>query len=155
MIIDYTSASPIVAVQQLLTSGYAGGAWNGNGIFSSVAAASGTAIGYAESAEVFASFPATFSGQSVDDTAILLKHTFYGDANLDGTVNLIDFNRLAFNFGQSPRRWIHGNLDFDSDVDLIDFNRLASRFGSTGLSPEVRDELEERLLGPRDVVDVV
>ena len=60
------------------------------------------------------------------------KKTIY---NLDGTVNTVDFNKLAGNFGQSPRRWAHGNFDYDADVDVVDFNRLASNFGSGGLSP--------------------
>ena len=132
MIIDYAAASPIATVQARVTSGYAGGAWNGQGINSSTAAASGgaTAVGYAESGQIFTAFPATFAGQPVDATAILLKYTFYGDANLDGRVNLQDFNRLAGNFGQSPRRWSQGDFSYDGRVNLTDFNLLASRFGA-------------------------
>jgi hypothetical protein len=152
MIIDYATVSPVATVQARLASGYAGGAWNGQGINSSTAAAAGgaTAVGYAESNQVFSAFPATFAGQTVDATAVLLKYTFYGDANLDGSVNLQDFNRLAGNFGQSPRRWSQGNFDFDNDVDLADFNRLAARFGATGLAPHVNDELEDHLTGRHD-----
>ena len=137
MIWDYAGTSPVSGLQQLLTAGYNGGAWNGSGVMSSAAAATpGIGMGYAESAEVFANFPATFAGQSVDSTALLVKHTYYGDVNLDGRVNLLDFNRLTANFGQSPRRWSQGNFDFDNDVDLLDFNKLAGNFGAQGLGPE-------------------
>jgi hypothetical protein len=64
-----------------------------------------------------------------------VKYTFYGDANLDGNVTLQDFNRLAANFGQSPRRWSQGDFDFNNTVNLQDFNELAGNFGQTGLGP--------------------
>lgn len=135
-IIDYTGASPLASIQAQLTSGYNSGAWNGSGIMSSAAADPNTALGYAEATDLFSSFPATFSGQSVDNTAILLKHTFYGDTNLNGNVSLDDFDRLAANFGSTSAAWSQGNLDFDTDVDLMDFNLLAARFGLSGLGPD-------------------
>ena len=129
-VIDYTGSSPMAAVQQRLSSGFNGGAWNGLGIISSTAAArSDTGIGYAEASDLFSAFPATFRGQSIDDTAILLTHTFYGDADLNRAVNLDDFNRLAANFGATGRRWAHGDSNYDQNVNLDDFNRLASNFG--------------------------
>ena len=94
-----------------------------------------TALGYAEATDLFGSFPAAFAGQSVDSTAILIKHTFYGDVNLDGGVALDDFNRLAGNFGATSARWSQGNMDYDLDVDLDDFNLLATNFG-TSVGPD-------------------
>src|SRR4029079_1543096 len=91
IVIDYTGASPLNAIRALLTSGYNGGNWSGVGINSfsaSVNPQHNTALGYSESRTEFTSFPATFSGQSVDNTSILIKYTAYGDANLDGSVNL-------------------------------------------------------------------
>ncbi len=58
-----------------------------------------------------------------------------GDANHDGRVNLIDFNILAANFGQSPRNFTQGDFNYDSVVNLTDFNILASRFG-VSLAPQ-------------------
>jgi hypothetical protein len=102
----------------------------GNGITSSSAAAtSGHALGYGEASAVFSSFPATFQGQSVDNTSVLVRYTRYGDANLDANVNLLDFNRLAMNFGQSGRVWTDGDFNFDLSVNLLDFNLLAANFG--------------------------
>jgi hypothetical protein len=134
MILDYSGASPLPAIHGLLASGYNAGAWNGSGINSSVAAALiSTAVGFAEATDLFSTFPATFFGQSIDNTAILLKYTFYGDADLSGSVNLNDFNRVAANFGQSGRRWSQGDFDFTGNVNLLDFNRLAGNFGASGL----------------------
>ena len=84
--------------------------------------------GYAEATDLFTTFPATFSGQPVDNTAVLVKHTFFGDHDLNGNVNLTDFNKLAANFGQSNRRWIHGDNDYNLTINLADFNKLAATF---------------------------
>ncbi len=55
-----------------------------------------------------------------------------GDANFDGTVNLIDFNTLAANFGTtSGATWLAGDFTFDGIVNLNDFNVLAGNFGLT------------------------
>jgi hypothetical protein len=69
-------------------------------------------------------------GQEVDDTSVLLRYTRYGDANVDGLVNLADFNRLASNFGLAAgANWDQGDFNYDGIVNLADFNRLAANFG--------------------------
>jgi hypothetical protein len=52
-----------------------------------------------------------------------------GDANLDGTVNLGDFNRLASSFGSTSALWDDGDFNYDGIVNLADFNLLAANFG--------------------------
>lgn len=144
IIVNYSGSSPLTTLRNLIASGYNGGAWNGGGINSASAASStSTGLGIAESADLFTTFPATFSGQDVDNTSVLIKYTAYGDTNLDGTVNLADFNRLASNFGLAGRRWTDGDSDYDTDVDLADFNRLAANFGATGFRPTVDDLMSE------------
>jgi thermolabile hemolysin len=63
-----------------------------------------------------------------------------GDANLDGVVNLSDFNILAANFGQSGRTWLMADFNGDGLVNLVDFNILAAQFGvsagGAGVSPQ-------------------
>src|SRR5205823_749045 len=77
----------------------------------------------------------TFSGQAVDGTAILVKYTYYGDANLSGNVDTIDFNILTANFSKTPRIWSDADFDYSQTVDTIDFNQLAGNFSKTGLAP--------------------
>jgi hypothetical protein len=133
LILDYAgAASPFEQVRQLLQSGFDNGGWNGRGIATAHAGpASSRALGYAEATDVFSTFPATFAGQQVDGTSVLVRFTSYGDADLSGTVNLNDFNRLAANFGTSNRNWVHGDADYNRTVNLADFNRTAAAFGST------------------------
>jgi glucose/arabinose dehydrogenase len=52
-----------------------------------------------------------------------------GDANHDARVDLLDFNRVAGNFGASPRDFTQGDFNYDGIVNLLDFDLLAARFG--------------------------
>lgn len=132
MVVDYTASSPLNNIAALLSSGFAGGSWNGTGINSSIAAVTpNRAVGFAEATDLFTSFPTTFMGQTVDDTSILIRLTVAGDATLDGTVNSADFNVLASNFGSAGKRWSQGDFSFDAGVNSADFNILASNFGQS------------------------
>jgi hypothetical protein len=62
-------------------------------------------------------------------TAVLVTAALPGDANLDGTVNLQDFNALASNFGDGAAVWVEADFTGDGTVNLQDFNRLAANFG--------------------------
>ena len=68
-----------------------------------------------------------------------------GDANIDRTVNLSDFNVLASNFGQGARVWTQGDFNGDDQVNLADFNILASHFGEVASGPTVTPQDWARL----------
>jgi hypothetical protein len=127
-IIDYAAGSPIGEIQDMLETGYASGAWNGRGINTSLGNATTHALGYGEAIDLAPG--GLFLGEPVDATSVLIRFTRYGDADLNGTVGLSDFNRLSGAFGASPRRWASGNFDFDTDTELSDFNKLATNFGT-------------------------
>jgi hypothetical protein len=67
----------------------------------------------------------------VDANSMLLRHALAGDANLDRTVNLTDFNQLAANFGQAGKSWHQGDFNYDGTANLTDFNLLAGNFGAS------------------------
>jgi hypothetical protein len=130
LLINYGSnADPISSVQAWLASGYSGGVWGGPGIDSSTAAATpGTyGIGYADSAD--AGNPAGLSSGS-----ILVEYTLLGDANLDRTVNGVDFGILAANFNKGVTAWDKGDFNYDNAVNGVDFGLLAANFnkGASG-----------------------
>ena len=63
---------------------------------------------------------------------MLVRYTLYGDANLDGSVDLTDFAFLASHFNQTGgATWVNGDSNFDGNVDLTDFTILASNFNLT------------------------
>jgi acid phosphatase len=134
LIVDYSGASPVATIQNQIKAAYASGAWTGPGITSRAAlAAAGstfeTGLGYGEASDVYTSFPADFVGQSVDSTTVLVRYTLKGDANLDGSVDTVDFNIVATYFGRAGRRWTHGDFDYNSFIDTTDFNYVATNFG--------------------------
>ncbi len=129
LVLDYDVSNPFMLIRSQIQSAYNNGAWNGPGLTSTQADASNFALGFVESGSIFSSFPATFSGVQVDSSAVLVRWTRYGDADLSGTVNLDDFNRLAANFGQSNRFWHDGDFTYNGIVNLEDFNLLAGNFG--------------------------
>jgi hypothetical protein len=53
-----------------------------------------------------------------------------GDANHDASVDTMDFNILAANFGTAGKTFSQGNFDYDpaGSVDSVDFNLLAANF---------------------------
>ena len=116
-------------------TGRNGGAWNGNSLAgavnSSLAATTplNDGVGYGLGSQIT---PTTSIGPfaiSANDT--LIRYTLDGDANLDGHVNLLDFNKLAGNFNGSNKSWSQGDFNYDGTANLLDFNRLASNFNST------------------------
>ena len=132
-IIDYAAGnSPASSIRAALQAGYNNGAWNGHGIISSVAVTNRQVrVGFAEATDLFGTFPASFAGQTVDDTSLLLHDTLIADANLDGRVDTLDFNALAGNFGAADQRWSQGDFNYDGVVNTLDFNALAGEFGKT------------------------
>ena len=93
----------------------------------------GHALGYADNATLHRS---TLGGQSVDTTSLLLAYTFAGDANLDGSVNALDFNALAAGFGGSTGKvWTQGDFNYDGTVNSLDFGVMAANFGMNMPSP--------------------
>ena len=127
--------NPAADVKAYIASAYAGGSWSGNGITSSNANASQFGVGYGTAAQIGAG--TSYLGQTVGPDDVIVRTTRYGDANLDGLVNLSDFNRLAANFGSTSGVWSQGDFNYDSNVNLSDFNRLAANFGLSAAGPTV------------------
>jgi autotransporter-associated beta strand protein len=132
LIINYSSGSdPISSIIALLVSGYASGAWNGNGVMSTAAAANSGSygLGYADSAD--SGNPAGLATKTIE-----IAYTLLGDVNLDKTVNGVDFGILAANFNKGVSRWDQGDFNYDNIVNGVDFGKLAANFnrGAIGAS---------------------
>lgn len=126
VVVHYSSSNPRAALEAQLATGYAAGSWNGVGINSSTAAATaGSAVGIAEATDLGS--PATFAGQNIDSSTVLIRYTRAGDANLSGTTDIDDFGVLAANFNQ-PSRWGRGDFNYSGTTDIDDFGILAANF---------------------------
>jgi hypothetical protein len=138
MIVDYSTTSPITSIRSLIKAGYAGGAWTGNGITSSMAASSPnsgeggrTALGYAEATAL--GNISTFFGDPIRPTsgvydAVVVKYTYAGDVNLDGKVDLSDLMTLAQHWNQTNQTWITGDFNYDGVVNVVDLLAFAKNW---------------------------
>lgn len=145
LIVDYTMGNPQTLIRSLLTTGYAGGSWNGTGLMSSTPTGSApiTALGYAASADLFTAFPQIFSGQVIDSTTVVVSHVLAGDTNLDRTVNITDFSIVAANFNLTTNKWVLGDFNYDGITNIADFSLVAANFNITLLSDLPRTDIPE------------
>ncbi len=137
-IVDYTGTSPAATVRAQILAGRGGPGlgqdWDGMGITSSAAAAAVAAepesrsVGYAENATMPLGALATFAGQPVDDTSVLMAFTRTADANLDGVVNDDDVTIVGATYapGVPQPHWALGDFDYNGFVDDDDVTLLGA-----------------------------
>ena len=135
LVVDYDGWSPLVVFRPMLASGCAGGLWNGPGIASSAAAADPddlTAVGIVDNADPKVGGKTTFAGETVDATSVLVKYTYWGDANLDGVVDANDYDVIDKNFLFTPdpdnMGWWTGDFNYDDVIDANDYDLIDKAF---------------------------
>jgi autotransporter-associated beta strand protein len=147
LVVDYAEAdpSPADSIRLQLKAGR-DSAWAGPGIVSTAAkdnAAGTTAIGYASAADKFGLAGAdttTWGGQTVDATSVLLKYTYYGDANLNGDVDPDDYALTDRGIATGLTGWQNGDFDYSGGApDAADYMLLDKSFAANGgiLSPDL------------------
>jgi hypothetical protein len=132
LILDYTPArrgrggTPLQMIQNLINLGRNGGAWANAGITSGVAAANdqhNTTLGAMEAADFLSIYGAAapFDGEAIDDTAVLVKYTYYGDSDFNGKVNFDDYVRTDNGFNNHQSGWTNGDFDGNNAVNFDDY----------------------------------
>jgi hypothetical protein len=114
--------STLSAVQALIKAGSNAGAWNGPGITSSTAAGDAskvTAIGSGNAATLSRSAFQGITGLGSSD--VLVKYTYYGDADLSGAITLDDFMLFLQGYQAGGTSWLQGDFDYSGVVTLDDF----------------------------------
>jgi hypothetical protein len=121
-------------VTGMVASGRNGGSWNGAGIVASYAVFGvfRYTLGVAEASDALSIAPffyGNFLGETVDSTAVLIRYTLSGDANLDGRVDGIDYSRST-----NGRRWqltgfANGDFDYSGVLDADDLFVMYSNYG--------------------------
>jgi hypothetical protein len=150
VIVDYPAAgpSPDATIRAQIIAGRGGSGlgktWNGQGITSSQAAAdpvNSMSVGYAVNGTMPLGALATFRGQAVDASSVLMRYTRTGDANLDGMVNDDDVTIVGANYapGFAKPRWDLGDFDYNGFVDNNDVTLLGVFYNpsATPLNPPV------------------
>lgn len=137
LVIDYAPAEPTPrpTVQAQIRFARNGGAWNRAGITSSSAAnhpTHSTTLGLLEGSDFKSIYgsSATFSGQAVDSSALLVKYTWYGDTDLNGVVNFDDYARVDAGFNSGGTDWLHGDFDYNGVVNFDDYSLIDLAFNT-------------------------
>jgi hypothetical protein len=159
--LDLPSGNLTIVTNQV-ASGYnlAGGAkWNGTGITSSAAANDSrhlTAVGviqnnqngsplYGSGGSVASTFDnGVYSGYYAPGANdILVKYTYYGDANLDGKVDGSDYSLIDAGYasGGALSGWYNGDFNYDGVIDGSDYALIDNAFNNqsvtSGVSPDI------------------
>jgi hypothetical protein len=133
IIIDYADGgpSPLGTITALIASGRGIGGWNGAGIRSANAAANARqAIGIGEASAIGS--PATYRGEPIDGSVVIVTLTLTGDANLDRTVNFADLVKLAQNYNTTiGGLWTNGDFNYDGAINFADLVSLAQGYNGT------------------------
>ncbi|HEY7117259.1 MAG TPA: hypothetical protein VH475_11765, partial [Tepidisphaeraceae bacterium] len=124
-------ADSLKLVHDMIVAGANGGTWDGtSGITSASSSADpSTAVGYALASALS---PTSFQwrGTTVSGNDVLIRHTKYGDATLDGVVDFNDLVKLAQNYNTSGRHWYQGDFTYDGAVDFNDLVKLAQNYNT-------------------------
>jgi hypothetical protein len=103
--------------------------WAGSGITTSLGgngATSFTALGvilndYASLGQTSGPIYTSFGGESVGVNDVLVKYTYFGDADLNGQVNSNDYFQIDTGFLAHRTGWINGDFDYSGSINSNDY----------------------------------
>jgi hypothetical protein len=134
---DLPGAS-LATVNDQIRQGYNNGSWNGTGGITSSAAATSalTALGTIQNNQGGAPLFSTFDGYAVGASDVLIKYTYYGDANLDGKVDGTDYSRIdnAVLSNGTLTGWFNGDFNYDGVINGSDYTLIDNSYNTQGAS---------------------
>jgi autotransporter-associated beta strand protein len=144
--VDLTTNAMVVdggnftAVEALIARGFHGGDWLGDGVSSSAAAADpafrtavavvSNDLSVSTNGRFTGAYLTTFAGVPVDTNDVLVKYTWYGDADLNGSVDGTDYGLIDAGFlsGGSLKGWFNGDFDYSGRIDGTDYGLIDGAF---------------------------
>jgi autotransporter-associated beta strand protein len=132
----------LAQITSQIKTGFAAGPsnWTGPGITSSTAAADTThliAVGVVlnnngQGSPIYGSSAALglFDGTSPAVTDVLVKETYFGDANLDGHVDGSDYTEIDNGFNNHLTGWANGDFNYDGVVNGSDYTLIDNAFNT-------------------------
>jgi hypothetical protein len=124
----------ISAIQAAIGASFDHGRWQAlGGITSSTAAADAlgiTGVGYGSNAALARTTFAGVSGLTPSD--VLIKYTYYGDADLSGATSVDDFTLFLHGYQGGGTSWFAGDFDYGGGVTLDDFTLFLAGYQKQG-----------------------
>ncbi len=111
--------------------------FEGNGITSSVAAADANgllrfAVGVVQNNIDGSTLYDNFDGVTVGLTDVLVKFTYFGDADLNGFIDDTDFFLTNNGYALGLSGWVNGDFDYSGTVDDTDFFLINNAYALQG-----------------------
>jgi hypothetical protein len=134
-ILDYSGSPQLAMIQALINTARADGAWTGPGLGSSSArfnSAGNTTLGAIEATSYKSVYGngATFKGEAIDSTAILVKYTYYGDTDFNGFVDGDDYARADHGYNFNEGGWFNGDADGNGIIDGDDYSLIDNAYNT-------------------------
>jgi hypothetical protein len=79
-----------------------------------------------------------FDGVNTTTSDVLVKYTYYGDADLNGVIDGADYAQIDNGFGSKLTGWFNGDFNYDGVVDGTDYSLIDNTFNqisATGAMP--------------------
>ena len=126
-------------LSDLLRSGRAGGLWNGAGIDSSTAAnnanhSTGIAAIINDRGDGTV-LKQSLGGEALSNNDIVLKYTYNGDANIDGTINADDYALIDSGFATHSSGYYNGDFNYSGGAPNSDDYFLIDKAYSDQAAP--------------------
>jgi hypothetical protein len=133
----------LTSIWHNLQTGYNSGAWNGTGGIVSTSAAADTrhlhALGeILNKSTTSQPIYATLDGQASVITDVLVRYTYYGDANLDGKVDGSDYTRIDSAYLADKNNpgaltgWYNGDFNYDGVINGSDYTLIDNSYNTQG-----------------------
>ena len=124
-------------IWSLIANGFngAGGNWNGTGIISSSARTNPTkltTLGVISNNNSNSALYTGFDNQSAAAADVLVKYTYYGDANLDGKVDGSDYSLIDSGYLTLATGWQNGDFNYDGVINGSDYTLIDNAFNTQG-----------------------
>ena len=74
----------------------------------------------------------SFDGQTVMNSDVLVKYTYYGDANLDGKVDASDYSLIDSGYATHATGWYNGDFNYDGVINGSDYTLIDNAFNTQG-----------------------
>ncbi len=136
----HSSALPTIdsQIQQALIDG-----WSGTGLTSSAAASDSTHLttlgaivnndGVGHALYGNGAALGLFDGINPALSDILIRQTYFGDTNLNGTVDGSDYSRIDAAYHGVASGWFNGDFNYDQSIDGSDYTLIDNAFNRQGL----------------------
>ncbi|HWP41527.1 MAG TPA: hypothetical protein VNL70_11415, partial [Tepidisphaeraceae bacterium] len=62
-----------------------------------------------------------FAGQTLAGNEILVRFTYFGDADLSGSIDATDYSLIDNGYVNSLSGWINGDFDYSGTIDATDY----------------------------------